>query len=68
MAHIVHAEPHKRFERITEDSELSSVQCDYLVLKGVACSLRRIESFEDVWEYGTSTFVETEKCNRTRSQ
>ena len=29
-------EPHKRIERITEDSELAIVQCDYLVLKDVA--------------------------------
>ena len=27
------AEPHQRIERTTEDSELLTVQCDYLVLK-----------------------------------
>ena len=39
-----HAGPHKRIERITEDSELPIVQCDYLVLKK-HCSFRRTESF-----------------------
>ena len=30
------AEPHKRTERIVEDSELPVMQCDYLMLKDVA--------------------------------
>ena len=30
------AEPHKRTERIIEDSELPVIQCDYLMLKDVA--------------------------------
>ena len=32
------SEPHKRIERITEGSELSIVQCGYLVLKDTAAS------------------------------
>ena len=30
------AEPHKRTERIIEDSELPVIQCDYLMMKDVA--------------------------------
>ena len=30
------AEPHKRTERIIQDSELPVIQCDYLMLKDVA--------------------------------
>ena len=31
-------EPHRRIERITEDSELPIVQCDHLLLKNVRAS------------------------------
>ena len=43
------AKPHKRNERIAEDSELPTVQCDYLVFER-CCSFRRTESFEHVCE------------------
>ena len=33
------AEPHKRTERIIEDSELRGIQCDYLMLKDVAAQV-----------------------------
>ena len=61
------AEPHKRFERVTEDSERPSVQCDYIVLKCVAASdgvklkSKNVKSLE----YGTYTVVETKGATDT---
>ena len=60
------SEPHKRIERITERSELSIVQCGYLVLKDTAASdglkvLSNVKSFG----YGTSTVVETKVATDT---
>ena len=54
------AEPHKRTERIIEDSELPVIQCDYLMLR--CCGHRWTESAQHVCEnifgYGMSTVVE----------
>ena len=56
-------EPHKRIERIIEDSELPIVQCDYLVLKDTAASdgLKVLSMYVKSFGYGTSTVVEM-KC------
>ena len=55
------AEPHKRIERVIEDSELPIVQCDYLVLNNTAASdgLKVLSMFLKSFGYGTSTVVET---------
>ena len=55
------AEPHKRTERIIEDSELPVVQCDYLVLKDVAATdgLNVLSMYAKTFGYGMSTVVET---------
>ena len=55
------AEPHKRTERIIEDSELPMIQCDYLMLKDVAgtCGLKVLSMYVRTFGYGMSTVVET---------
>ena len=55
------AERHKRTERIIEDSELSVIQCDYLMLKDVAGTggLKVLSMYERTLGYGTSTVAET---------
>ena len=55
------AEPHKRTERIIEDSELPVIQCDYLMLKDVAGTggLKVLSMFVRTFGYGMSTVVET---------
>ena len=54
------AEPHKRTERITEDSELPVIQCDYLMLKDTAGTggLKVLSMYVRIG-YGMSTVVET---------
>ena len=54
-------EPHKRTERIIEDSELSVTQCDYLMLKDVAGTggLKVLSMYVRTFGYGMSTVVET---------
>ena len=55
------AEPHKRTERIIEDSELPVTQCDYLMLKDVAGTggLKVLSMYVRTFGYGMSTVVET---------
>ena len=55
------AEPHKRTERITEDSELPVIQCDYLMLKDVAGTggLKVLSMYVRTFGYGMSTVLET---------
>ena len=55
------AEPHKRTERIIEDSELPVIQCDYLMLKDVAGTggLKVLSMYVRTFGYGMSTVVET---------
>ena len=55
------AESHKRTERISEDSELPVIQCDYLVLKDVAGTggLKVLSMYVRTFGYGMSTVVET---------
>ena len=55
------AEPHKRIERIIEDSELPVIQCDYLMLKDVAGTggLKVLSMYVRTFGYGMSTVVET---------
>ena len=55
------AEPHKRTERIIEDSELPVIQCDYLMLKHVAGTggLKVLSMYVRTFGYGMSTVVET---------
>ena len=55
------AEPHKRTERIIEDSELPMIQCDYLMLKDVAGTggLKVLSMYVRTFGYGMSTVVET---------
>ena len=55
------SEPHKRIERIVEDSELPTVQCDYIVLKDTAASdgLKVLSMYVKSFVYGTSTVVES---------
>ena len=55
------AEPHKRTERIIEDSELHVVQCDYLMLKDVAGAggLKVLSMYVRTFGYGMSTVLET---------
>ena len=60
------AEPHKRIERVVENSERPVVECDHFGLKDAAASdgLRvlnmHVKSF-----YGTSTVVETKGATDT---
>ena len=51
------AEPHKRTERMTEDSELPVIQCDYLMLKDVAGTggLKVLSMYVRTFGYGMST-------------
>ena len=53
------AEPHKRTERIIEDSELPLIQCDYLMLKDVAGTggLTVLSMYVRTFGYGMSTVV-----------
>ena len=55
------AEPHKRTERIIEDSELPVIQCDYLMLKDIAGTggLKVLSMYVRTFGYGMSTVVET---------
>ena len=55
------AEPHKRTERITEDSEIPVIQCDYLMLKDVAGTggMKVLSLYVRTFGYGMSTVVET---------
>ena len=55
------AEPHKRTERIIEDSELPVIQCDYLMLKDTAGTggLKVLSMHVRTFKYGMSTVVET---------
>ena len=55
------AEPHKRTERIIEDSELPVIQCDHLMLKDVAGTggLKVLSMCVRTFGYGMSTVVET---------
>ena len=56
------SEPHKRTERIIEDSELPVViQCDHLMLKDVAGTggLKVLSMYVKTFGYGMSTVVET---------
>ena len=55
------AEPHKRTERIIEDSELPMIQCDYLMLKDTAGTgeLKVLSMYVRTFGYGMSTVVET---------
>ena len=48
------AEPHKRTGRITEDSELAAIQCDYLMLKDVAATsgLKVLSMYVSTLGYG----------------
>ena len=61
------SEPHKRTERIVEDSELPSVQCDYLVLKDTTASdgLKVLSTYVKSFGYGASTVVETQSATDT---
>ena len=63
----VKAEPHRRIERISEDSELLCVQCDYHVLKYVAApdGLKVLSISVKSLGYGTSTNVETKSATDT---
>ena len=55
------AEPHKRTERIIEDSELPVIQCDYLMLKDTAGTggLEVLSMYVRTFGYGMYTVVET---------
>ena len=55
------AEPHKRTERIIEDSELPVIQCHYLMLKDTAgtSGLKVLSMYLRIFGYGMSTVVET---------
>ena len=55
------AEPHKRTDRIIEDSELPMIQCDYLMLKDIAGTggLKVLSKYVRTFGYGMSTVVET---------
>ena len=61
------SEPHKRIERIIEDSELPIVQCDNLVLKDAAASdgLKVLSMYVKSFGYGTSTVVDTKGATDT---
>ena len=61
------SKPHKRIERIVQDSELPIVQCDYLVLRETAASdgLKVLSMYVKSLEYGTSTVIETKGATDT---
>ena len=54
------ADPHKRTERIIEDSELPMIQCDYLMLKDTAGTggLKVLSMYVRTFGYGMSTVVD----------
>ena len=54
-------EPHKRTERIIEESELPVIQCDYLMQKDIAGTggLKVLSMFVRTFGNGISTVVET---------
>ena len=54
------AEPHKRTERIIEDSEFPVIQCNFLMLKDVAGTggLKVLSMYVSTFGYGMSTVVE----------
>ena len=54
------AEPHKRTERIIEDSEHPVIQCDYLMLKDTAGTggLKVLSMYVRTFGYGMSTVVQ----------
>ena len=60
------ADPHKRTERIIEDSEHPVIQCDYLMLKDTAGTggLKMLSMYVRTFGYGMSTVVETKRPNR----
>ena len=55
------AEPHKRTERIIEDSELPVIHCDYPMLKDTAgtSGLKMLSMYVRTFGYGMSTVVQT---------
>ena len=59
------AEPHKRTERIIEDSELPLTQCDYLMLKDVAGTggLKVLSMYVRTFGYGMSVSRRNERPN-----
>ena len=61
------AEPHKRTERVIEDSELPVVQCDYFVLKDVAATggLTVLSMYVRTFGYGMSTVVDMKGATDT---
>ena len=61
------SKPHKRIERIIQDSELPIVQCDYLVLRETAASdgLKVLSMYVKSFGYGTSTVIETKGATGT---
>ena len=63
------AEPHKRIERIAEDSELPIVQCDYFVKKNKTTAafdgLKVLSMSVKLFGYGTYTVVETKGATDT---
>ena len=63
------AEPHKRPERIIEDSELPVIQCDHLKLKDVAGTggLKVLSMYVRTFGYGMSTVVERTERTVIRS-
>ena len=63
------AEPHKRTERIVEDSELQVIQCHYLMLKDVASTggLKVLSMYVRTLGYGMSRVVDV-KAQQIRSQ
>ena len=60
-------EPHKRTERIIEDSELLVVQCDYLVSEYVAATggLKVLSTYVRTLGYGMSEVVEVKGATDT---
>ena len=64
------SEPHKRTERIIEDSELPVIQCNYLVWKDVAGTggLKVLSMYVRTFGYGMSTVVWQRKAQQTCSQ
>ena len=67
------ADPHKRTERIIEDSALPVIQCDNLMLKDTAGTggLKVLGMYVRTFGYGMSTVVETkaqQTCMQQRGQ
>ena len=61
------AEPHKRTERIIENSDLPVIQCDYFMLKDTAGTggLHVLSMYVRTFGYGKSTVVETKGPTNT---